>query len=51
MKFIKKLGLVFCMLGVAVGGNTKPVVIHKLSDDEKTSGCIKPQTKENFDIA
>lgn len=50
MKFIKKLGLVFCMLGVAVGGNAKPVVIHKLSDDDKTSGCIKPQTEENFDV-
>lgn len=36
MKFIKKVGLVFCMLGIAVGGNAKSVVIHKLSDDDKT---------------
>lgn len=50
MKFIKKVGLVFCMLGVAVGGNTKPMVIHELNELEKTLGCIKPQTKENFDF-
>lgn len=48
-KFIKNLAFTFSIFGVAVGVNAKPTVIHEINELEKTQGCIKPKTEQNFD--